>query len=87
MHQIGRIVFARHFDQWDKLLGTLLLEQQAIDIDVSHLGQACSVKNSLGGRCVQREYDAQSLSKVLTMGLRAKALTDASDHPVQLALG
>ena len=85
--RVGRILLAWDLDQWDKFLGTLLLEPQEVAIDMAHLCQTCSIKYPLGGRGIKLKYDRHRLSEVLAQGPRAQVLAGASHYPVQLALG
>ena len=57
-HQVRAVDLARDLGQGDHLLGALLLEPQAINVNVADLGDALPVKDALGGRGIDLQDDA-----------------------------
>ena len=52
-HQIGAVVGTVDLDEWHELLGNLLLAPTYVHISVTHLTDALSLGDALGGRRIE----------------------------------
>ena len=57
-HQVRAVDLARDLGQGDDILGTLLLEPQAVDVNVPDLGDALPIEDALGGCGIELQNDA-----------------------------
>ena len=77
--QVRTVDVARDIDQRNALLGALLLEPKAVDVNVPEFGDALPVEDALGGGRVDLEPDADVRAHGVAEGLFAKALACSPD--------
>ena len=58
-HEVRAVALARDLGQRDALLGALLLEPQAVHVDVLDLCDPLLVEDALGGSRIELERDAE----------------------------
>ena len=52
-HEVGAIVLARNLREGHNFLRALLLEPEAVHIDVTYLGYLLAIEDALGSRSVE----------------------------------